>query len=77
MAKLALYYRPSCPYCQKVLSFMQQEKIQLDLCDISLEEKNRDELVRVGGKQQVPCLFIDGRALYESNDIIDWLKENT
>ena len=35
-----------------------------------------EELVKIGGKSQVPCLVIDGRALYESDDIIEWLKEN-
>ena len=35
-----------------------------------------DELVRVGGKMQVPCLFIDGNPMYESLDIIQWLKDN-
>ncbi|WP_373454247.1 glutathione S-transferase N-terminal domain-containing protein [Halanaerobium congolense] len=27
-------------------------------------------------KRQVPCLFIDGEPLYESSDIINWLKSN-
>ena len=26
-----------------------------------------------GGKVQVPCLFIDGKAMYESDDIIAYL----
>ncbi len=38
--------------------------------------KDRQALLDVGGKTQVPCLVIDGKALYESNDIIEWLKEN-
>jgi glutathione S-transferase len=33
-----------------------------------------EELVKVGGKQQVPCLFIDGAPLYESGDIVTWLR---
>ena len=33
-------------------------------------------LMEVGGKRQVPCLFIDGAPLYESSDIIDWLRAN-
>ena len=32
-------------------------------------------LVRVGGKHQVPCLFIGGKPMYESLDIIDWLAK--
>ena len=28
-----LYYKKSCPYCQKVLRFMQDNKINLDMRD--------------------------------------------
>ena len=30
----------------------------------------------VGGKVQVPCLFIDGEPMYESADIGAWLVEH-
>lgn len=30
----------------------------------------------MGGKRQVPCLFIDGKPLYESSDIIAWFEQN-
>ena len=33
-------------------------------------------LIEHGGKEQVPCLFIDGKPLYESLDIIAWLEEH-
>ena len=35
-----------------------------------------EQLVSIGGKRQVPCLFIDGKPLYESLDIIKWLEEH-
>ena len=54
---------------------MAQNNIQLPLKDIS-QEDNRAELLKIGGMQQIPCLVIDGQAMYESDDIIEWLKEN-
>ena len=36
----------------------------------------RERLVRVGGKAQVPCLFIDGTPMYESDDIIAHLRRH-
>ncbi|MBE6736814.1 MAG: NrdH-redoxin, partial [Ruminococcaceae bacterium] len=36
--------------------------------------EDRRRLIEVGGYEQVPCLFIDGKPMYESLDIIDWLK---
>ena len=70
----ALFYKPTCPFCHKVLSFMEQNGISLDLINI-LEDGNRDKLIALGGKAQVPCLVIDGKPLYESNDIIAYLKK--
>lgn len=76
MPQLTLYYRDSCPYCQKVLNFMQENNISLSLKDTSRDPNNRQVLLTIGGKTQVPCLIIDGKALYESDDIIAWLKKN-
>ena len=36
----------------------------------------RRELIDIGGKAQVPCLIVDGRAIYESDAIIAWLRQN-
>ncbi|MFW5961846.1 MAG: glutaredoxin family protein [bacterium] len=40
------------------------------------DQKAEAELIEVGGKRQVPCLFINGEPLYESRDILNWLKSN-
>ncbi len=69
-----LYYQKSCPYCQKVLNFMDENKITMDTRDTN-QPGNQNDLVRIGGKKQVPCLIINGKALYESEDIIDYLRE--
>lgn len=45
------------------------------LVDIK-EGNNNEDLINRGGKDQVPCLFIDGKPLYESDDIIKYFKEN-
>ena len=70
-----LFIMSSCPYCQKVLRFMGQHGIELPLRNIASDPDAREELVRVGGKPQVPCLFIDGAPLYESDDIIARLSK--
>lgn len=74
--KLILYHFESCPFCQKVRIFMKNNNIVLEEKDILLNSSYREELIKIGGKSQVPCLVINEKALYESNDIIDWLEEN-
>ena len=39
-------------------------------------EEHLNRLVKDGGKEQIPCLFIDGQPLYESQDIVKWLRKN-
>ena len=56
-----------------VTNIMQQSGITIPMKDTNVDPRNREELVKIGGKGQVPCLVIDGKALYESNDIIEWL----
>lgn len=72
--KLDLYYYPECPYCQRVLRAISANGYEgITLKNIHADAEADETLVRVGGKHQVPCLFIDGEPMYESLDIIDWL----
>ena len=76
MSHLALYYRPTCPFCRKVLTFMEERNIKIPLKDVGASSDDMETLKKTGGKSQVPCLFMDGQALYESDDIIAWLQAN-
>lgn len=69
---LTLFYKPTCPYCTKVLAYMQEQDIACEMKN-TLEPGVRDELIAIGGKGQVPCLIIGGQPLYESDDIIEYL----
>ena len=78
MPTLELYYFPTCPFCQKVLRYMAAAGIEdkVTLRNINADPEAEATLIRVGGKRQVPCLFIDGAPLYESDDIVAWLRDN-
>ncbi|MDD2343493.1 MAG: glutaredoxin [Tolumonas sp.] len=79
LARLALYMRPSCPYCVRVTDFCQTADIKLENRNIA-EGAHLEALMVGGGKRQVPCLRIQGddgqnHWLYESMDIIAYLKQ--
>lgn len=74
--KLTLYYFDSCPFCVRVLRYLEDRKITVALKNTMQDPSARDELVQIGGKSQVPCLVIDGSPLYESADIIQWFEDN-
>ena len=72
---LELYKMDSCPYCQRVMQYIAAAgRKDVAYRDITESREAEETLIRVGGKRQVPCLFIDGRPMYESLDIIRWLE---
>lgn len=75
--ELKLYMFETCPFCRKVLNEIESSgRTDVELHNIHKSELDRMELISVGGKQQVPCLFIDGKPMYESDDIVAWLRVN-
>ncbi len=76
MPQVTLYHFMGCPYCGRVRVYLAKEGIKVPMKDIHADPTHRDELMTLGGKTQVPCLVIDGKALYESLDIIEWFKKN-
>ena len=72
--QLTLYHFQSCSYCARVRDFLSKEGIQVAMKDTHENPAYREELIKIGGKPQVPCLVIDGKALYESQDIIEWFS---
>ncbi len=77
MKNLKLYIRKTCPFCDKVLRYIKEKNIlNIEIIDVKKKKKMEKELEEKGGKNQVPCLLIDDYYLYESLDIINYLKEN-
>lgn len=70
-----LYVGTNCPYCRRVEQFMKENNIEMEIVNINLNRDAMLELVEKGGKRQVPCLYHDGKYLYESMDIIEFLKK--
>lgn len=73
---LELYYFDSCPYCQRVLSVINNLKIKVIYKDIHADINEMEKLMYVTGRRTVPCLFINGTPMHESEDIMNWLRAN-
>ena len=73
-----LYILESCPYCHKVMDFLEEKEIPYNKFDIS-ENDNKLRLLALGGKEQVPFLFNEdtNEKMYESTDIIKYLERET
>ncbi|TDF41597.1 glutaredoxin [Alteromonadaceae bacterium M269] len=77
---LSLYYFTSCPFCRTVIRRMKHLNIEFPMRNINADDRYREELVKNGGKQTVPCLRIEKQNgeiqwMYESMDIIAYLDK--
>lgn len=71
---ITLYINPACGFCRTTLEAAQELKVPLTLKDIN-DEGVTDEVVRIGGKKQMPFMVDDESdiSMYESKDIISYL----
>jgi len=74
---LELYYFEECPYCQIVLNALKQTGLENKVTYLNIHENSQDKekLVRDTGRSTVPCLYIDGKPMHESQDIAKWLHQ--
>ena len=72
---IRLFMLNSCGYCRKVIEYLDENNIPYEKIDIS-EKENEEALVRIGGKRQVPFIIDTDKniEMYESNDILEYLK---
>ena len=72
---LKLFILDSCPYCHKVMDYLDERNMKYEKINIE-NQTSEDILIRMGGKRQVPFLVDTDRniQMYESNDIIEYLK---
>ncbi len=75
-SKIILYHKPNCPYCKKVISYLEKIHKTIPMVDLQKHPEKKSDLIRIGGKMQVPCLIIQGKAMYESEQILKWIKEH-
>ncbi len=76
---LSLYHYEGCPFCIRVRNIMRQMALPIEERNIHQSREYAEELYQQGGIYQVPCLRIESGEnrvewLYESNDIIAWLR---
>ena len=84
MESHALYYSQLCYFCQKVFKHLHGRQTSIEARDVHDAKHSRD-LMKGGGKGQVPCLRIERETsqgktqvqwLYESDDIIAYIEKN-
>jgi len=73
-----LFHKEECPYCLKVRQFMSDKNISYTSVVSKTGAPSREILMKIGGQNQVPFLIDtdNGKMMYESNDIINYLNSS-
>ncbi len=72
---IELFMLSTCPYCHKVMDYMDAHGIEYKMIDIN-DRQNEEVLIKIGGKRQVPFIVDKEHniEMYESDDILEYLK---
>ena len=77
---LQLYYDRACPFCLRVLHYMEAREIPFEHKSFSLmgSSQERSELIELTGRSRVPYLVDPERnvSMPESMDILRYLEEH-
>ncbi len=70
MAKIEIYTKAFCPYCNRARALLDSKGIEYEEIDISMGGPRRQEMIqRAGGRSTVPQVFIDDRHIGGSDDL--------
>ncbi|WP_176761161.1 glutathione S-transferase N-terminal domain-containing protein [Desulforhopalus singaporensis] len=76
---MQLYMREDCPYCRKVeratLEMGLSAGKDYEIINAAPFTPGRDTVLQVGGKAMVPFLIDGDFSMYESDDIIAYLRK--
>lgn len=71
MAKIEIYTKAFCPYCSRAMQLLDSKGVVPEEYDITMGGPKRAEMVeRSGGRITVPQIFIDGRHIGGSDDLV-------
>lgn len=72
MARIEVYSKFGCPYCSRAKALLRSKGVPFEEIDITLGGPRRAEMIqRAGGRTTVPQIFIDGRHVGGSDDLVE------
>lgn len=71
MAKVEIYTKAFCPFCARAMKLLRAKQAQIEEYDITMGGPRRAEMLeRANGGITVPQIFIDGRHIGGSDELV-------
>ena len=76
MAEVKIYSTSSCPYCVALKGFLEENKIEFEEIDVSLDQESMKMIIKKTGQMGVPVIDIDGELVvgFDRKKIVELLK---
>lgn len=58
-----IYSTPSCPYCTTLKTYLKNKKITFEDIDVSQDEKDLEEMIKLSSQMAVPVVNVDGQII--------------
>lgn len=69
MAKVLMYSKPYCPFCQRAKALLQKKGVAFEDLDISDKPALREEMIAKSGRHTVPQIFINDQPIGGCDDL--------
>jgi glutaredoxin 3 len=71
MAKIQLYKKNPCPYCDRAINFLNSKDVKFDIIDLTDKMDELQKLKDQYGWKTVPLILIDGKLVGGYTDLKD------
>lgn len=73
---IKIYSTPTCVYCATLKEYLKSKKIEFSDIDVSKNEKDLQEMIKISGQMGVPVVDIDGEIIigFDKHKIDELLK---
>lgn len=60
---IKIYSTPTCVYCKSLKEYLTSKNFSYDEVDVSVNQKELEEMVEISGQMGVPVIDIDGNII--------------
>lgn len=61
--EIKIYSTPTCPYCKMAKEYLSSKGIAYQNLDVSANNLDKEEMVKVSGQMGVPVIVINGEVI--------------
>jgi len=61
--QIKVFSTPTCPYCQRLKSFLKEKGLQFEEIDLTANRERLQEMIKLSGQGGVPVTVVDGEVV--------------